>query len=62
MITSKEAVWLPYIVEIKNFVPTYKENTPDWIKEAHYLYRHKQQEKFFDLLEAHGVIESEKEA
>lgn len=60
MITTKEAVWLPYIVEIKNCIPTYKENTPDWIKEAHYLFQHKKTEKFFDLLEEHGIIEPEK--
>lgn len=62
MITSREAVWLKYVVSRnERLEPTYKENTPEWIKEAHYLYNHKQTEKFFNLLEEHGIIEKENE-
>ncbi|MBR4630214.1 MAG: hypothetical protein IKO57_07210 [Treponema sp.] len=62
MITSKEAVWLPYIVDWKDVgIPIWKENTHDWIKEALYLFQHKKTEKFIKLLEEHGIIEPEKE-
>ncbi len=60
LIKSKEAVWRDYIVKRDEWsVPTFSENTPDWIKEAHFLFTHKQYDKFFDLIEAHGVYDDD---
>ena len=61
LITSKEAVWRNYIIEMKDSAPVWKKETPDWIKEAFYFFSHKMHhEEFFALLEAHGVISSDK--
>lgn len=64
MITSREAVWRPYVQEWEAVgKPIWKENTPDWIKQALWLYNHRlHHEEFFALLEAHGVYDDEKEA
>lgn len=63
MITSREAVWRNYIIGWKDVgCPIYAKTTPTWIKEAFELHKHKQDEKLFGLLEAHGVISSDKSA
>lgn len=61
MITSREAVWRHYIISHTELgEPIWKENTPDWIKQALWLYNHRlHREEFFDLIEAHGVYDND---
>lgn len=62
LLRPKEIVWGNYLIEMKNSTPIWKEDTPDWIKQALYLFQHKMHHKeFFALLEAHGVYDDEKE-
>lgn len=61
MITSREAVWRPYIISHTELgEPIWKEDTPDWIKQALWLFQHKMHhDEFFDLIEAHGVYDND---
>lgn len=62
LLRPKEIVWSSYVQDWEDVgKPIWKENTPDWIKQALYLFQHKMHhEEFFALLEAHGVYDDEK--